>query len=117
MRKIFLICTLLLSLTGSPIALTAQGRASGPMARLGSDIQKAIQNGNPTEDELATLQRSLATLKGARAARQQGQPVDRQHVESALTDAERVLESDSFRPADRQAVERDIQGIRSRHER
>jgi hypothetical protein len=109
MRKILFISTLLLSLTGSPIPLAAQRRANGPMARLGPDIRKAIQNGNPTEDERATLQRSLATLEEARAARQQGQPVDRQRVEGALADAQRVFESNSFRPADRQAAERDIQ--------
>lgn len=120
MLKITCITALLLFSAGSPVLLAAQsarGNGNGPAARLRSDIQRAIQNGNPTQDELTTLQKSLATLRDARAARQQGQPVDRQRVQSALADAEKVFQSNSFRAADRQAVERDVQELRSRHEK
>ncbi|HEX4810024.1 MAG TPA: MOSC domain-containing protein [Bryobacteraceae bacterium] len=90
----------------SALSSGSSSRANGPVARLRSDIQRAIQNGNPTENELATLQKALGTLREARTAKEQGRQVDRQHVENALTDAERVFQSNSFRPADRQAVQR-----------
>ena len=98
------------------LPLTAQGNGNGPAARIHADIQRAIRNGNPTEAELATLQKALATLK-ARPARLKGQTVDRQRVRDALTDTEKVFRSNSFRPADRQAVQRDIKDIRGRYEK
>ncbi len=117
MRKILFISTLLLVSTNSSVFLAAQENANSPVARLRSDIQRAIQNGSPTESELATLQKALGTLREAREAREQGERVDRQRVQSALMEAEKVFQSNSFRPADRQAVRHDIEDIRSRHER
>ena len=117
MLKVFFVSTVLLFSSGTTVSAGQEARANGPAARLRADIRRAIENGNPTEDELATLQKSLATLKDARSAREQGRPVDRQAVENALAGAKKVFQSDSFRAADRKAVQHDIEEIRSRHER
>lgn len=121
MPKLFCVTALLIAIGNFPSSLTAQvaqaKNRNRPAVRLRSDIERAIRNGKPSEDELATLQKALATVNEARAARQQGQPVDRESLEAALKSAGNVLESNSFQPADREAVRRDIEALRNRGQR
>ena len=115
MLKLVCVTALLISIMNFPASLTAQGtNEDSPATRLRSDIQRAIRNGTPTDNELATLQKALAALKEARGAKQQGEPVDRARLETALSSAEKVFESNSFQPADRQAIQRDISALRNR---
>ena len=118
MLKLLCVAALLISIAASPASLTAQvaqgENGDRPAERLRSDIERAIRNGTPTNSERATLQRALAAINHARAARQHGQPVDREGLEAALRSAEKVFESNSFQPADRQAVQRDMEALRNR---
>lgn len=95
---------------------TAAENGARPTEHLRNDMQRAIQNGHPTNLELTTIERAIIALQQARLAKEQGQTVDRTRVALALESAAKVFQSDSFQQADRQAVLRDIQELRNRHD-
>jgi hypothetical protein len=81
-----------------------------PGKKLGRDIFKAIMFGNPTEAQVTQLQNSLNELQEIKG--EQGHPLQQLRALSASkSQIQEVINTDSFRPEDRQAVLDDLNNL------
>ena len=81
-----------------------------PGKKLGRDIFKAIMFGTPTEAQVTQLQSSLNDLQGIKG--EQGHPLQQMRaLSTSKSQIEEVMNTDSFRPEDRQAVLDDLNSL------
>ncbi|HTF61609.1 MAG TPA: hypothetical protein VK638_02740 [Edaphobacter sp.] len=81
-----------------------------PGKKLGRDIFKAIMFGAPTEAQVTQLQSSLNDLQGIKG--EQGHPLQQlRALSTSKSQIEEVMNTDSFRPEERQAVLDDLNSL------
>ena len=81
-----------------------------PGKKLGRDIFKAIMFGTPTEAQVTQLQSGLNDLQGIKG--EQGHPLQQMRaLSTSKSQIEEVMNTDSFRPEDRQAVLDDLNSL------
>lgn len=81
-----------------------------PGKKLGRDIFKAIMFGTPTEAQVTQLQSSLNDLQGIKG--EQGHPLQQMRaLSTSKSQIEEVMNTDSFRPEERQAVLDDLNSL------
>lgn len=81
-----------------------------PGKKLGRDIFKAIMFGTPTEAQVTQLQSSLNDLQGIKG--EQGHPLEQlRALSTSKSQIQEVMNTDSFRPEDRQAVLDDLNSL------
>ena len=81
-----------------------------PGKKLGKDIFKAIMFGTPTEAQVTQLQTSLNGLQGIKG--EQGRPLQQlRELSASKSQIEEVMNTEAFRPEDRQAVLDDLNSL------
>jgi hypothetical protein len=75
------------------------------ITKLQTDLNTAIANAKLTDDQKKTLEEARANLSAARGK-------DRAAVRKALSDVRSIMQSDAFRPEDRQMIRKDLQRLR-----
>jgi hypothetical protein len=81
-----------------------------PGKKLGKDIFSAVMFGNPTEDQVQQLQKSLNSLEQIKT-QNLGPLQSMRALKGSKSEIEQVMNAGSFRPQDRQAVLDDLNGL------
>jgi len=81
-----------------------------PGQKLGKDIFTAVMFGNPTEDQVQQLQKSLNSLQQIKT-QNLGPLQSLRALKGSKSDIEQVMNAGSFRPQDRQAVLDDLNSL------
>lgn len=81
-----------------------------PGQKLGKDIFTAVMFGNPTEDQVQQLQKSLNSLQQIKA-QNLGPLQSLRALKGSKSEIEQVMNAGSFRPQDRQAVLDDLNSL------
>lgn len=83
-----------------------------PGQKLGKDIFTAVMFGNPTEDQVQQLQKSLNSLQQIKT-QNLGPLQSLRALKGSKSEIEQVMNAGSFRPQDRQAVLDDLNSLGS----
>lgn len=81
-----------------------------PGKKLGKDIFTAVMFGNPTEDQVQQLQKSLNSLEQIKS-QNLGPLQSLRALKGSKSEIEQVMNAGSFRPQDRQAVLDDLNNL------
>ena len=83
-----------------------------PIVRLVDDLDVAMTRAHLSETQKTQLQSDRGVLETAREAKEQGQPVNRRQVGSAVKSLHEIVESGAFTAEDRQTLNADIEVLR-----
>jgi hypothetical protein len=91
-------------------ATTTTATAPDPGAKLGKDIFSAVMHGDPTAAQVKQLQDSLNSLQSIKTDGG-GKLQQLMALKKAKSQIEETMDAGKFRPADRQAVFNDLNGL------
>ncbi len=112
-RILMIVCLFFIAGTGG-YAVAQRGGGGGrqsPMGKLMNDLQQATPRATLSDDQNNKLQADVATLKDAQQARRQGQSVDQDKVQTAITDIHDIVDSGAFQQADQKQLDQDLTAI------
>jgi hypothetical protein len=89
---------------------TPEAADPNPGKKLGKDIFTAVMFGNPTEDQVQQLQKSLNSLQQIKS-QNLGPLQSMRALRGSKSEIEQVMNAGSFRPQDRQAVLDDLNSL------
>jgi hypothetical protein len=92
-------------------AQRAGGGRQSPIAKLMNDLQQAESRTKLSDVQNDKLQSDVAALKDAQQAKRQGQSVDQDKVQAALSDLHQIVDSGSFQDADQKQLNQDFTAI------
>lgn len=84
-----------------------------PLVTLIQDLDAAVAHAHLTDTQQEQLRSDRTVLESARVARERGDAVDRRQVAGAVKHIHKIVESHVFIPADAQAIDADIDALRT----
>ncbi len=96
------------ALSGEPQTISAPR----PLVQLVNDLDAAIPRAQLSDTQKIQIQSDRGVIEAARQAKEEGRPVDRRQVGSAVKNLHETVESGAFSAEDAHTLNADIQVLR-----
>ena len=107
---VFTVAAILIA--GVQLAQPQNTAAPRPLVRLMKDLDVAIPHAHLRDTQKLQVQSDREALETAREAKEQGHPVNRKQVMSAVRNLHEIVESGAFPLEDKQTLQADFEVLR-----